>query len=324
MRYFIWLTIMLIGLYSFPINGQTEESLQVSAEQAILMDAETGEVLFEKQPFERTEIASITKIMTALVAIRYGHLQDDVTISRNAAFTSGSSIYLEKNEKMTLEELLYGGMLRSGNDAAVAIAVHVGGSEEGFVYLMNETADYIGMTDTYFMNAHGLDENNHYSTAYDMALLMKQAMKNDVFQKITAVESHLSKKRTYPWENKNKLLTSYYDACTGGKTGYTQTAGRTLVSTAEKSGRSFIAVTLDAPDDWNDHINMYESKFKQASKESSKEDNQTHSVNNLFLTEKELKSYKQLNVHEVDGKGSTFSQRYMFNLLKILRIDDNG
>src|SRR5699024_2774083 len=144
-------------------------------------------------------------------------------------------IYLEKNEKMNLEDLLYGIMLRSGNDAAVAIAKLEGGSEEGFVYLLNETADNIGITDIYFMIVDVLNENNHYSTAYDMALLMKQAMKNDVFQKITAVESHLSKKRTYPWENKNKLLTSYYDACTGGKTGYTQTAGRTLVSTAEKS-----------------------------------------------------------------------------------------
>src|SRR5699024_10661993 len=124
--YFIWLTIMLVGLYSFPINGQTEESLQVSAEQAILMDAETREVLFEKQPFERTEIASITKIMTALVAIRYVQLQDDVTHSRNVAFTSGSSIYVEKNETMTLEDLLYGLILRSVNDTDIAIEDDVG------------------------------------------------------------------------------------------------------------------------------------------------------------------------------------------------------
>src|SRR5699024_6528083 len=206
-------------------------------------------------------------ILTALVDIRYGHLQDDVTISRNAVFTSGSSIYLEKNEKMTLEDLLYGQMLRSGNDAAVAIAEHVGGSEEGFVYLMNETVDYMGSTHSYCVNADRLDENSHYSTAYDMVLLLQEAMRNDVFQKITAVESTLSKHRTYPWENKNKSLTSYYDVCTGGKTGYTQSAGRTLVSTAEKSGRSLIAVTLDAPDDWNDHINMYESAFKQESKQ---------------------------------------------------------
>src|SRR5699024_2622765 len=139
MRYFIWLTILLIGLYSFPINGQTEESLQATAEQAILIDAETGEVLFEQQQFERTEIASITKIMTAFVDIRYENIHDDFIINLNATFTSGSSIYIEKNEKVTLEDLLYGLMLSSGNDAAVAIAEHVGGSEEGFVYLMNET-----------------------------------------------------------------------------------------------------------------------------------------------------------------------------------------
>src|SRR5699024_3250394 len=126
---------------------------------------------------------------------------------------------------------------------------------------------YIGMTDTYFMNAHGLDENNHYSTAYDMALLMKQAMKNDVFQKITAVESHLSKKRTYPWDNKNKLLTSYYDECTDGKTGCTQTAGRSLVRTSQSSGPAFIRLTLYAPENGKVQLNWMELKFWQPKKE---------------------------------------------------------
>lgn len=326
MRFFVWLMIVTMGFFSFPIIGQTEETLQISAEQAILMDEETGEVLFEKDSHEQTEIASITKIMTALVAIRYGDLQDKVRVSRKAAFTTGSSIYLETNEKMTLEDLLYGLMLRSGNDAAVAIAEHVGGSEEGFVYLMNETASYIGMTDTHFMNAHGLDEEEHYSTAYDMALLMRQAMKNDTFQDITGEKSYQSKNRTYPWQNKNKLLTNYYEPCTGGKTGYTRTAGRTLVSAAEKSGFSFVAVTLNAPDDWNDHLHMYESSFKQAAATAKEKESGKHlSMEQHFDGEKTPEHRKDKDSSSTNQQNSiTFKQGFMFNLQQILGMNKHG
>ena len=267
MRFFILGFIMVIIVsFSFPQNGQTEEALPVvSAESAILIEKETGRVLFEHDAYEQKEIASITKIMTALVAIQYGDLDDTVKVSKKAVFTPGSSIYLEINEQMTLRDLLYGLMLRSGNDAAVAIAEHVGGSEEGFVYLMNETAQYLGMTDSHFMNAHGLDEEGHYSTAYDMALLMKHAMENDTFMNISGETSYKSDKRHYAWQNKNKLLTMLYEPCTGGKTGYTKQAGRTLVSSAKDHGMDLIAVTLNAPDDWNDHINLYNYGYKHYS-----------------------------------------------------------
>jgi serine-type D-Ala-D-Ala carboxypeptidase (penicillin-binding protein 5/6) len=167
-----------------------------------------------------------------------------------------------------LEDLIYGLMLRSGNDAAVAIAEHVGGSVDGFVYLMNEKASQLGMLNTHFANPHGLDDHeDHYSTAYDMALLTKYAMENDAFKEISATKVYRTPdpkgewQRT--WTNKNKLLTGLYKYSTGGKTGYTKRAKRTLISTASKEGMDLIAVTLNTPSstDWNEHISMFEYVF---------------------------------------------------------------
>lgn len=263
MRWLICLiTVILLCFYNpYPIIGQAH--LHVSASQAVLMDQDTGEVLFEKNMHERRPIASITKIMTALLAIESGKMDEFARTSRRAIYTEGSSIYLEQGEKMTIEDLVYGLMLRSGNDAAVAIAEHIGGSVEGFVHLMNEKASWLGMTNTHFENPHGLHSDNHYSTAYDMAILMRYAMENDEFRKIAGTKSYKSQNRSYAWHNKHKLLTQYYKYCNGGKTGFTRVSGRTLVSTAEKGGRQLIAVTLNAPDDWRDHMMMFEWGFEQ-------------------------------------------------------------
>lgn len=263
MRSFL-IRIVLISLllfFLYPTIGQSMED--VSAHNAILIDKESGRILYEKNPHEQKSIASLTKVMTAIVAIENGQLDDMVTVSNRAIYTTGSSIYLQENEKMTLEDLLYGLMLRSGNDAAVAIAEHVGGSVEGFVYLMNEKATYLGLTNTRFANPHGLDEENHYSSAYDVAKLMQYAMGNETFEQIAGTTSYQSKKRTYKWNNKNKLLNYLYDYCTGGKTGFTKKAGRTLVTSAEKDGLHLIAVTLNASNDWNDHISLYEWGFSE-------------------------------------------------------------
>jgi serine-type D-Ala-D-Ala carboxypeptidase (penicillin-binding protein 5/6) len=239
----------------------------VSAQSAILMEQHSGRILFEKDAHTKRRIASITKIMTVILAIESGKMDDTVTVSARAVHTEGSSIYLKEGEKIKLRDLVYGTMLRSGNDAAVAIAEHVGGSLEGFVFLMNQKAAEIGMRNTHFANPHGLDDSeNHYSTAYDMALLMQYAMKNKEFRKISGTEVYRAPASPGEdwdrvWRNKNKLLTSLYEYCTGGKTGYTKRAKRTLVTTASKGGMDLIAVTLDAPDDWNDHIAMYEYGF---------------------------------------------------------------
>ncbi|MFN2745537.1 D-alanyl-D-alanine carboxypeptidase family protein [Bacillus sp. z60-18] len=242
---------------SFQI-AEAEASIHVSAKSAIVIDGQSGRVLFAKDEHEKRRIASITKIMTAILAIESGKLEDTVTVSDRAAGTEGSSIYLTSGQKVKLKDLVYGLMLRSGNDAAVAIAEHVGGSLEGFVYMMNQKAADLGMENTVFRNPHGLDDHDgHYSTAYDMALLTKYAMTNQTYRKIAGTKHYKAETMQGIWRNKNKLLTGLYRYSTGGKTGYTKLAKRTLVSTSSKDGTDLIAVTINAPDDWNDHINMF-------------------------------------------------------------------
>lgn len=261
MRLFSIILIFFI-FYSFavPVNGHAKPD--VSANNAILIEQSTGRVLYEKNAHDMESIASITKVMTAVLAIESEKMSEKAVASRKAIYTEGSSIYLEQGEKMLIEDLVYGLMLRSGNDAAIAISEHIGGSEEGFVHLMNDKARWLGMTNTNFDNPHGLDSDSHYSSAYDMALLMRYAMQNEEFRKITGTASYQSENRSYSWQNKNKLLTQLYESCTGGKTGYTRKTGRTLITSASKNDMDLIAVTLDAPDDWNDHISMYEWGFE--------------------------------------------------------------
>lgn len=268
--------IILCLFLLFPI--QISAAPGVSAENAVLMEFESGRVLYDKNAHEKRSIASITKILTAIVAIEYGNLDDIVTVSEKATRIEGSSIYLKPGDKVKLKDLIYGLMLRSGNDAAVAIAEHVGGSEEGFVYLMNEKAKWIGMENSQFQNPHGLEQEGHYSTAYDMALLMRYAMNDEVFTKISGTKSYKAETEDYPWRNKNKLLTRYYEYCIGGKTGFTRAAGRTLVTSAEKEGMKLIVVTLNASSDWNDHTNLYEWGY------DSYELEKIRNEGNIFIT----------------------------------------
>lgn len=263
----ILLMMIIFVLNGKPIFAKDAHSFGVSAHSAILMEQKSGRILYGKNEHKQMRIASITKIMTAILAIESGKLDEIVTVSKNAVGKEGSSIYLKLGEKIKLEDLVYGLMLRSGNDAAVAIAEHVGGSEEGFVYLMNEKAKEIGMERTVFSNPHGLDDHEeHFSTAYDMALLTQYAMKNETFRKISGTKRHKAKREggenSYSyWGNKNRLLTKLYKYSTGGKTGYTKRAKRTLVSTASKDGLDLICVTLNAPNDWNDHMNLFNYGF---------------------------------------------------------------
>ncbi|MBB5323478.1 D-alanyl-D-alanine carboxypeptidase [Anoxybacillus tepidamans] len=262
-----WIVFIIVLALIFSCIPKQTKAQGVSAQSAILMEQTSGRVLFEKDAYTKRRIASITKIMTAIIAIESGKMNDTVTVSSRAVRAEGSSVYLKEGEKIKLRDLVYGLMLRSGNDAAIAIAEYVGGSVEGFVFLMNQKAEEIGMRNTHFANPHGLDDvENHYSTAYDMALLMRYAMHNEEFRKISGTKVYRApnpdEKWDRIWRNKNKLLTNLYEYCTGGKTGYTKRAKRTLVTTAEKDGMELIAVTLNAPDDWNDHITMYEYGFE--------------------------------------------------------------
>ena len=233
-------------------------AVETSAVSAILVDADSGRVLYEQNADRKMLIASTTKILTALVAIEHGTLSDTVKVSREAAYTEGSAMYLKEGETLTLETLLYGLLLCSGNDAAVAIAQHVGGSVKGFVGMMNQQARELGMEHSSFANPNGLDDEAHYSTARDMAKLARAALENETLMRIASTRSVTIGGRTM--YNHNKLL-NYMDGCLGLKTGYTKAAGRTLVSCAEKNGQRLIAVTLQDGNDWADHQALYEYGF---------------------------------------------------------------
>lgn len=227
---------------------------RADALSAIVIEESTGCVLYESNAHAQLPMASTTKIMTALLALENCSLNEVVTVSRNAFGVPGTSVYLEEGEKLTMEQLLYGLMLASGNDAAVAIAEHVGGSVEAFCSMMNVRAQEIGCENTHFITPHGLPAYNHYTTAHDLVMISREAMQNDVFRKIVSTQ-----RATIPWEsrgydrvlnNKNRLLSSY-DGAIGIKTGYTKAAGRCLSFAAERDGMTLIGVVLNCPD-WFD------------------------------------------------------------------------
>lgn len=240
------------------------EAPATHARAAALIDVTSGRILYSSNGDTPMLIASTTKILTAIVAIEQGDLDSMVTVSSSAAGKEGSSIYLKAGEKMKLKDMLYGLMLRSGNDAATAIAEHVGGSQEGFVYLMNAKAEQIGMTNSHFANPSGLDQKGHFASANDMARLAAYALHNKTFREIVGTKVKTAPNPTeewdYKWVNKNKML-SLYEGADGVKTGYTKQALRTLVSSATRAGRQLAAVTLNDGNDWNDHAKLLDYGF---------------------------------------------------------------
>ena len=232
----------------------------LSAQRAILLDGTTGRILLEKKIDEQSLIASTTKIMTALVVCEQCNVLDRVRIPKEAVGIEGSSMYLQEGEVLTLQELLYGLMLHSGNDAAVALAIYCGGTVEGFVELMNDKAHNLGLSGTHFANPNGLDAPGHYATARDLATLAAYAMENPIFYQTVSTKSMKIGQRYLT--NHNKLLWRV-EGADGVKTGYTRAAGRILVSSATRNGRRLICVTIDDPDDWNDHSQLLERGFSE-------------------------------------------------------------
>ncbi|WP_110113016.1 D-alanyl-D-alanine carboxypeptidase family protein [Bacillus sp. CGMCC 1.16541] len=288
-KWIAYIIIVSICFHIFPY--QPTANGNVSAHNAVLIEQQSGRVLYDKGAHEKQRIASITKIMTAILAIESGKIDEVVKVGPNAVGVEGSSLYLVEGEKIKLKDLVYGLMLRSGNDSAVAIAEAVGGSVDGFVYLMNQKAEEIGMTNSHFANPHGLDDHeDHFSTAYDMAILTRYAMQNEIFKEVSGTKlyrmPHPEEKWDRVWKNKNKLLTNLYPYATGGKTGYTKRAKRTLVTTASKDGLDLIAVTLNAPGDWNDHISMYESAFSSYKLVKVVKEGEFTGVNNPYYEDK--------------------------------------
>lgn len=230
----------------------------ISAERAILLDAQTGRVLYEKNADQRSLIASTTKIMTALIVAEQCNVLDRMRIPKEAVGIEGSSMYLREGEILTIQDLLYGLMLQSGNDAAVALAIYCAGTVEGFSEIMNDKAHRLGLHNTHFSNPHGLDSPNHYSTSKDMAKLAAYAMKNPIFSQTVRTKTVYVAGRYL--RNHNKLLW-LQEGADGVKTGYTKAAGRILVSSAVEQDRRLIAVTMNAPNDWQDHMQLFNMGF---------------------------------------------------------------
>ncbi len=247
-----------------PLVVVAKSEMAVSATCAALFEPTTGQFLYEKQKERMAPMASTTKIMTAYVALKYGNPRDVVTISPIACGIEGSSLYLKEGERFSLHDLLYGIMLQSANDASVAVAIHIAGSVEAFAALMNHEAQQMGATHTHFTNPHGLDDAMHYTTAEDLAYITAAALDIPLFREIVSTRKHAisavgdtTKRVLY---NHNKLL-RLYDGAIGVKTGFTKRCGRCLVGAAEQEGLTLISVTLNAPDDWNDHARMLNFGF---------------------------------------------------------------
>ena len=241
--------LLLLAACGRVCAASASEPFHVAAKGAVLIDADSGRVLFAQNADRRLPMASTTKVMTALLALENASLDEKVTAGKNAAGVPGTSLYLSRGETLSMEHMLYGLMLRSGNDAAVAVAEHIAGSVPAFADMMNAKAEALG-ANAHFVNPHGLDADGHGISALGLALVMREAMKNEDFRKITG-----TRRKIIPWvgneysrvlENKNRLLKTYAGA-TGGKTGYTGRAGRCLVFSAERDGLSLIGAVLNCP-----------------------------------------------------------------------------
>lgn len=252
-----------IVIWFLPVYSNASE-ISVSAESAVVLNADTGEILYSKNPYEKRGMASTTKIMTSLVALEYGNLTDTVKAKLSDVTVEGTSIGLKEGDEVSLETLVAGMLLESGNDAANVTATMIGGSKEKFSQLMNKKAKELGMLSTNFKNPSGLTEEGHYSTAYDMALLASETIKNQKFRELCSTRSYKATYGTPQYQrtfyNHNKFL-SIYDGALGIKTGFTKASGRCLITAAERDGVTLVAVTLNARDDWNDHVKMMEYAF---------------------------------------------------------------
>lgn len=253
--------ILWILFFSFPrlVSG---EELNLSGKSYILIDESSGRVLYENNAHMKMPMASTTKIMTALVAIENSQKDDIICIDEDAVGIEGSSIYLKKGEKMTLEDILYGLMLRSGNDSAVAIGINVGGDIDNFVKMMNSKSKSIGALNTHFVNTNGLHDHMHYSTSYDLALITRDAFKHELFENIVGTKLYTStREENNVYLNKNKTLWEYQGG-DGVKTGYTTNSGRCLVSSAKRKNMRLIAVVLNGSDWFNDNYKLLNYGFE--------------------------------------------------------------
>ncbi|MBW4828784.1 MAG: D-alanyl-D-alanine carboxypeptidase [Clostridiaceae bacterium] len=254
-------TVIISLIILFLINSISYSSPEIDAESGLLIDVKSGRILYTLNPHKKLPMASTTKIMTALVALENGKLDEKIKVKKKFVGVEGSSIYIYEGEEISLKDLLYGLMLRSGNDAAMVIADHVAGDTDKFIELMNSKAKEIGALNTNFTNPHGLEDENHYTTAHDLGLITREALKHDVFKEIVSSKSWTADrdKNNY-FYNKNKTLWQY-EGGDGVKTGYTKRAGRCLVSSATKNGMQLVSVVLNDGNWFNDCYELLDYGF---------------------------------------------------------------
>lgn len=306
MRKFLKIVILLVVIT--PINIKA-----ISASSYIVMDQNSNQILYGSNYDSSSLIASITKIMTAIIVLENCDIDEVITVGEEVLTAYGSAVYIEVGEEISVRDLLYGLMLRSGNDATTVLAYHVAGSLENFALLMNEKVTELDLENTTFLNPSGLDEETeNKSTAYDMAVIMSYAMKNETFKTITSTEYYETKSsyKKYTWENKNKLLGTY-DYITGGKTGYTEKAYRTLVTTASYDNMDIVVVTLNDGNDWIDHITLYETVFSnyEAIKVISKDITSFEDNNNSYYVKNDYYALiKKSDDNNIDVKYSIYDK----------------
>ena len=303
-------------LFFFVIISLFFSVVPVNASSFVLMDMDSNVVLKSNSKDAKGLIASISKIMTCIIAIEKGNLNDKVKVDKDILKATGSAIYVEVGETLKLEDLLYGLMLRSGNDAAIAIAKYLSGSMEEFVEIMNDYVKMLNLKNTVFYNSHGLEDNKgigNVSTAYDMAIITSYAMKNKTFRKIFETKKYATKsdKKTYSWINKNKLLK--YDYITGGKTGYTKRAGRTLVTTASINDLNLVVVTLNDGSDWNHHLELYDYAKNEYKKEKVLDKNNFKIINQGIFFENDF--YIKNNYNLLIKNDDIVNTQYYINSL---------
>ncbi|MCK8827103.1 D-alanyl-D-alanine carboxypeptidase [Natroniella acetigena] len=313
-------SILIILFYLVLVsNQQAVAQPQVNARAAILIDAETGKVLYNKNMHEVRPPASTTKIMTGILAIEYGNLAEQVSASNRAAYEGGSSIHLIPEETLTLRELVYGLLVKSGNDAAVAIAEHIGGSVEEFAEIMNQKAREVGALQTTFKNPNGLPQEGHLTTAYDLAQITRYALENDFFAEVVATPK---KRISWPgnaWDriliNTNRLLTRS-EMVDGVKTGYTSAAGKCLVASATKNGQQLISVVLKGGDVWNDSLTLLSYGFNNYSKVDI-------ITKGELIKEIEFRNGKQLGLKAADEFRLAIDNESQINLKQVIDLNQD-
>lgn len=249
---------LILFIILFPLNVFAD-----SGHSTIVMDNDSGRILYSNNIDKKMLIASTTKIMTCILTIENISLDKKITVDDEVNKMYGTNIYIKEGEILTVRDLLYGLMLRSGNDAAIVLSKNVFGSYDEFISKMNEKAKQIGMKNTLFLNPHGLDEKTeNYSTSYDMAILAKYSFKNNIFKKIVSTKRYTTKSnlKSYDWYNRMKLINNY-KYCVGGKNGYTPKSGKSLVSYASKDNLNLIIVSLDDSDIYENHERLYNYYF---------------------------------------------------------------